>query len=56
MRLDETQDKMDLTKQYDETDKYLNLIEWKDFGTGDSEGDKDFASKLRFQIRLDDFR
>jgi hypothetical protein len=41
----------DLTATYEDTDRSLASIEWKSFG-----GEKIFSSKLRFQIKLDDFR
>ena len=44
--------RLDITETFHETDKALgNLKEWRDI-----KGHKIFASKLRFQIRLDDFR
>jgi len=36
---------------YSQTDSTLNKIKWKRFGD-----DRIFESKLRFQIKLDDFR
>jgi hypothetical protein len=42
----------DLTKEYANTDESLQLIKWRrSFGKG-----KIFENKLRFQIRMDDFR
>ena len=41
----------DLTDEYAATDKALNDIKWRKFGQ-----DKIFENKLRFQIRIDDFR
>ena len=41
----------DLTGEYDETDKSLQAIKWRTFGP-----EKIFQNKLRFQIRVDDFR
>ena len=40
-----------LTKEYTNTDNALNAYEWKIYGT-----EKIFRNKLRFQIRIDDFR
>ena len=40
-----------LTREYAETDKALNELRWKIYGT-----EKIFRNKLRFQIRIDDFR
>ena len=40
-----------LTREYAETDKALNELRWKQYGT-----EKIFRNKLRFQIRIDDFR
>ena len=41
----------DLSEEYAETDRSLNNIKWREFGS-----DKIFENKLRFQIRIDDFR
>ena len=41
----------DLTKEYEATDAAIQRIEWKEFGQ-----EKIFENKLRFQIRIDDFR
>ena len=41
----------DLSDEYAATDKALNDIKWRKFGQ-----DKIFENKLRFQIRIDDFR
>ena len=41
----------DLTEEYADTDRALNSIKWREFGS-----DKIFENKLRFQIRIDDFR
>ena len=41
----------DLKTEYADTDQSLQDIKWKKFGT-----EKIFQSKLRFQIRIDDFR
>lgn len=41
----------DLSKEYASTDRRLNLIKWRRFGP-----EKIFENKLRFQIRIDDFR
>ena len=41
----------DLSKEYANTDAALQLVRWRDFGT-----ERIFESKLRFQIRIDDFR
>ena len=40
-----------LTKEYSNTDISLNALEWKPYGK-----QKIFRNKLRFQIRIDDFR
>lgn len=41
----------DLSAEYRKTDSALQAVEWRRFGE-----DKIFDSKLRFQIRVDDFR
>ena len=41
----------DLSEEYAKTDRALNDIRWREFGQ-----DKIFENKLRFQIRIDDFR
>ena len=41
----------DLTKEYAATDLSLIGLTWKEFGK-----EKIFQNKLRFQIRIDDFR
>ena len=41
----------DLSTTYSKTDATLNKITWKKFGD-----EKVFETKLRFQIKLDDFR
>ena len=41
----------DLSKEYAATDASLQNIKWRRFGT-----DRIFENKLRFQIRIDDFR
>ena len=41
----------DLTKEYGKTDESLQNIKWRQFGT-----ERVFENKLRFQIRIDDFR
>ena len=41
----------DLAKEYAATDKALNNVKWRKFGS-----EKIFENKLRFQIRIDDFR
>ena len=41
----------DLSKEYANTDASLQLVRWKKFGT-----ERIFENKLRFQIRIDDFR
>ena len=41
----------DLSEEYAATDRALNSIKWREFGQ-----DKIFENKLRFQIRIDDFR
>lgn len=41
----------DLSKEYASTDRRLNMIKWRRFGP-----EKIFENKLRFQIRIDDFR
>ena len=41
----------DLTKEYGKTDESLQNIKWRQFGT-----ERIFENKLRFQIRIDDFR
>ena len=41
----------DLSKEYANTDAALQLVRWRDFGT-----ERIFENKLRFQIRIDDFR
>ena len=41
----------DLTEQYSKTDRALAAIKWREFGK-----EKIFENKLRFQIRVDDFR
>ena len=41
----------DLSKEYANTDASLQLVIWKKFGT-----ERIFENKLRFQIRIDDFR
>lgn len=41
----------DLTPSYASTDAYLQKIKWRKFGK-----EKIFENKLRFQIRIDDFR
>ena len=44
--------RLDIAETFHQTDKALDTLkEWRDI-----EGHKIFASKLRFQIRLDDFR
>ena len=44
--------RLDIDDTFHQTDKALDTLrEWRDI-----EGHKIFASKLRFQIRLDDFR
>ena len=44
--------RLNITDTFHQTDKALDTLkEWRDI-----EGHKIFASKLRFQIRLDDFR
>ena len=44
--------RLDVVETFHQTDEALNhLKEWRDI-----EGHKIFASKIRFQIRLDDFR
>ena len=44
--------RLDIAGTFHQTDKALGTLkEWRDI-----EGHKIFASKLRFQIRLDDFR
>ena len=44
--------RLSIVETFHETDQALdNLKEWRDI-----KGHKIFASKLRFQIRLDDFR
>ena len=44
--------RLDIAATFHQTDKALGTLkEWRDI-----EGHKIFASKLRFQIRLDDFR
>ena len=40
-----------LTREYTSTDNALNTLRWKTYGT-----EKIFQNKLRFQIRIDDFR
>jgi len=46
-----TGDFIDLSEIYATTDRTLNSISWKEFSK-----EKIFESKLRFQIKLDDFR
>lgn len=41
----------DLSEEYTETDRMLNEVTWRQFGD-----EKIFENKLRFQIRIDDFR
>ena len=41
----------DLSKEYASTDASLQAIKWRRFGA-----DRIFENKLRFQIRIDDFR
>ena len=41
----------DLTKEYGRTDETLQNIKWRSFGH-----ERIFENKLRFQIRIDDFR
>ena len=41
----------DLSNEYANTDDSINAIEWREFGD-----DRIFENKLRFQIRIDDFR
>ncbi len=41
----------DLSNEYARTDRTLNNIEWRKYGN-----EKIFENKLRFQIRIDDFR
>ena len=41
----------DLSEAYKETDKALQEVKWRNFGT-----ERIFENKLRFQIRIDDFR
>jgi hypothetical protein len=41
----------DLTKEYADTDRSLQEVQWRRFGS-----EKIFQNKLRFQIRMDDFR
>ena len=41
----------DLSDEYTETDRMLNEVSWMQFGN-----EKIFENKLRFQIRIDDFR
>ena len=41
----------DLSNEYANTDDSINAIEWREFGE-----DRIFENKLRFQIRIDDFR
>ena len=41
----------DLSKAYARTDEALQSIQWRQFGT-----ERIFENKLRFQIRIDDFR
>ena len=41
----------DLSEEYTETDRMLNEVSWRRFGD-----EKIFENKLRFQIRIDDFR
>ena len=43
--------KNDLSEIFDKTDKTLGMIKWRQFST-----EKIFSTKLRFQIKLDDFR
>ena len=40
-----------LSREYTNTDNALNALRWKIYGT-----EKIFRNKLRFQIRIDDFR
>ena len=47
----ETGEKLDLSKVFANTDAAIIGSKWRDFG-----GEKLFATKLRFQIKLDDFR
>ena len=41
----------DLSKEYSDTDMALNGIRWREFSN-----ERIFENKLRFQIRIDDFR
>ncbi len=43
--------KEDLSKLFSQTDRTLTNIEWRAFSE-----EKIFTTKLRFQIKLDDFR
>ena len=51
MRSTEDNVDRDLNLVYEKTDQTLTNIEWQAFGS-----EKIFTSKLRFQIKLDDFR
>ena len=44
-------EKLNLTGDFQETDKSLLKVNWRPYGPA-----KLFSTKLRFQIRLDDFR
>jgi hypothetical protein len=44
-------EKTNLTKEFTETDQSIQKISWKIYGK-----EKLFDTKLRFRIRLDDFR
>lgn len=46
-----TGEKTDLTKSFSKTDATLQKVKWTQFGP-----EKIFTTKLRFQIKLDDFR
>ena len=44
-------EKTNLTKEFQDTDRTIQKIRWKTYGP-----QKLFDTKLRFRIRLDDFR
>ena len=46
-----TGEKTNLTKEFQDTDRTIQKIRWKTYGP-----QKLFDTKLRFRIRLDDFR